>query len=89
MHGLKLSHLHKHNVCVLNFGLLAAQLASGGGEEDLEVSGAVLSLKCPITGSRVRRLGRFRLKVQQPLEVFDLDAFLPTVQRSRKWQVRF
>jgi len=57
-------------------------------DDDLvQLSGTTLSLKCPLSGRRVRTPVRFE-GPQQPLEVFDLDCFMEVVQRTRKWQVR-
>ena len=44
----------------------------------------VLSLKDPLTGSRIKMPVRF---VGTPgLVTFDLDAFLSVAERTRKWQ---
>ncbi len=44
----------------------------------------VLSLKCPLTGMRMKRPARF---AQVPgLACFDLEPFLDLAQRTRKWQ---
>lgn len=55
-----------------------------GGDEDIEVSNTVLSLRCPLTGSRIRTPARFA--PVPGLAAFDLDAFLATAERTRKWQ---
>uniref|UniRef100_A0A7N0R8M3 E3 SUMO-protein ligase SIZ1 n=1 Tax=Kalanchoe fedtschenkoi TaxID=63787 RepID=A0A7N0R8M3_KALFE len=44
----------------------------------------VISLRCPMSGSRIKVAGRFRPCVH--LGGFDLDIFLEMNQRSRKWQ---
>ena len=63
---------------------------AGGKEGDssdddaVQIGRTVLSLRCPLTGSRIRTPARF-LPVGG-LSAFDLDAFLDLVSRSRKWQ---
>ncbi len=44
----------------------------------------MLSLRCPILGSRMRVPGRFR--EVRGLACFDLEAFLEGAARTRKWQ---
>jgi hypothetical protein len=59
----------------------------GGGDEedeDLEITHTRLSLKCPLSGTRISTPARF-VDVSG-LNCFDLDTFLLTAQRSRKWQ---
>eukprot|EP00200_Dunaliella_tertiolecta_P017767 CAMPEP_0202412716 /NCGR_PEP_ID=MMETSP1128-20130828/26710_1 /ASSEMBLY_ACC=CAM_ASM_000463 /TAXON_ID=3047 /ORGANISM="Dunaliella tertiolecta, Strain CCMP1320" /LENGTH=621 /DNA_ID=CAMNT_0049018683 /DNA_START=20 /DNA_END=1882 /DNA_ORIENTATION=+ len=53
-------------------------------DEDIEVDHAVVSLKCPLTGARVKTPARF--SEIEGLMFFDLDAFLSVAERSRKWQ---
>ncbi|GBF90447.1 hypothetical protein Rsub_03443 [Raphidocelis subcapitata] len=76
------------------------QLAPANADDDLEVCGAVLSLRCPLSGARAARPARLRPRgaagaaagaaaARQPLECFDLSAFLEVAQRSRKCQSPF
>lgn len=57
---------------------------AGAEDEEIETVNTVLSLKCPLTGSRIRTPGRFN--DVGGLAAFDLDAFLSMAQRTRKWQ---
>ena len=56
----------------------------GSSSEDVQVSSNIVSLRCPLTGSRVKRAGRFM--GVDALAGFDLDAFLEMAARTRKWQ---
>lgn len=65
----------------------------GGGEaenadsdSDLEVvaESITVNLRCPMSGSRMKIAGRFRLCVH--MGCFDLETFVEMQQRSRKWQ---
>ena len=56
----------------------------GAGSEDIQVATNIVSLRCPLTGSRVQRAGRFA--GIDALAGFDLDAFLSMAARTRKWQ---
>lgn len=53
-------------------------------DDDVQTSCTVLSLRCPLTGSRIVQPALFH-KVSG-MAVFDLQAFLDTAQRSLKWQ---
>ena len=55
-----------------------------GGDEDLEIHSSVISLRCPLSGSRVRVPARF--VGVHGLVAFDLETFLSMAERSRKWQ---
>lgn len=52
--------------------------------DDIEVASTTVSLRCPMTGGRVGRAGRFQ--GIDALEAFDMDAFLSMAARTRKWQ---
>lgn len=65
----------------------------GGGEaenadsdSDLEIvaESITVNLRCPMSGSRMKTAGRFRLCVH--MGCFDLETFVEMQQRSRKWQ---
>lgn len=56
----------------------------GEGDEDLITTTTVLSLRCPLTGKRMRTPARF--SEVKGLVSFDLDAFLELAQKTRKWQ---
>eukprot|EP00873_Tetraselmis_striata_P015353 jgi/Tetstr1/435617/TSEL_024519.t1 len=59
----------------------------GGGDSDddeIECLSTVISLKCPLTGMRVKTPARFA--DVSGLNVFDLDAFLDMAQKTYKWQ---
>ncbi|KAK9806650.1 hypothetical protein WJX73_004251 [Symbiochloris irregularis] len=56
----------------------------GSASEDVQVASNIVSLRCPLTGSRVARAGRFG--GVDALAGFDLDAFLDMAARTRKWQ---
>lgn len=58
------------------------QVAADG--DDIEVASTTVSLRCPMTGGRVGRAGRFQ--GIDALEAFDMDAFLSMAARTRKWQ---
>jgi len=58
--------------------------AGDDSDDDIEVLSTVISLKCPLTGMRVKKPARFT--DVSGINVFDLDAFLVMVQRSHKWQ---
>lgn len=66
-----------------------AQAGTGKGDandsdEELVVGGTEFSLRCPLSGSRIRTPARF---VGVPgLTAFDLETFLDMVKRSKKWQ---
>ena len=64
----------------------------GGIDCEVELSGAVLSLRCPLSGARVCRPARFSSVCggggAARLEVFDLDSFLAMAQHTRKIQAR-
>ena len=62
---------------------MCAQL-HGDGDDDLVTVNTRLSLRCPLTGSRMRTPARF--SEVEGLMSFDLDAFLALAERSRKWQ---
>ena len=55
-----------------------------GGNDDIVVASNIVSLRCPMTGSRVVRAGRFQ--GIDALAGFDMDAFLSMAARTRKWQ---
>ena len=56
----------------------------GDDDDELQVGATVLSLRCPLLGSRIRTPGRF---AEVPgLACFDLEAFLDSAARTRKWQ---
>ena len=50
----------------------------------MQIGRTVLSLRCPLTGSRINTPARFA--PVGGVTAFDLDAFLDLAQRSRKWQ---
>ena len=70
-------------------GCVDAQAGPGKGDpndsdEELVVGGTEFSLRCPLSGSRIRTPARF---VGVPgLTAFDLETFLGMVKRSKKWQ---
>lgn len=55
-------------------------------DSDLEVvaESVTVNLRCPMTGSRIKRAGRFKPCVH--MGCFDLEAFVELNQRARKWQ---
>jgi E3 SUMO-protein ligase PIAS1 len=55
-----------------------------GGDSDVEVTHAAVSLRCPLTGGRIRTPAR--CSAVPGLAAFDLDAFLDVAARTRKWQ---
>jgi hypothetical protein len=44
----------------------------------------VVSLRCPLSGARIKTLAHFASV--DTMDVFDLDTFMQHVQRSGKWQ---
>ena len=62
--------------------------AQGGGagddDDDIIVGAAAASLRCPLSGMRVRRAAR--VTTSTAVAIFDLDAFLEVAERTRKWQ---
>ncbi|KAG2484222.1 hypothetical protein HYH03_016957 [Edaphochlamys debaryana] len=60
------------------------QQLRGDDDDEVQTGTTVLSLRCPLTGSRVRTPGRFAEVAG--LACFDLDAFLDSAARTRKWQ---
>ncbi|KAL3142516.1 hypothetical protein ABBQ38_002838 [Trebouxia sp. C0009 RCD-2024] len=54
------------------------------GDDDLLVSNTVISLKDPLSGTRIQTAARF--EGLPGIVAFDLDNFLTMAQRSRKWQ---
>ena len=68
---------------------LTLQGSSGKGDpndsdDELVVGGTEFSLRCPLSGSRIKTPARF---VGVPgLTAFDLETFLGMVKRSKKWQ---
>lgn len=55
-----------------------------GDDDDVIISNTVISLKDPLTGVRMATPARFT--DTEGLTAFDLDPFLETAQRTRKWQ---
>lgn len=53
-------------------------------DDDLLVSNTVISLKDPLSGTRIQTAARF--VGLSGIVAFDLDSFLSMAQRSRKWQ---
>ncbi|CAL8467896.1 g7434 [Coccomyxa elongata] len=53
-------------------------------DDEVEIGRTVVSLRCPMSGGRMRTPARFASV--GGLNAFDLDTFLDVVQRSRKWQ---
>lgn len=53
-------------------------------DDDLLVSNTVISLKDPLSGTRIQTAARF--VGLSGIVAFDLDCFLSMAQRSRKWQ---
>ncbi|DBA91014.1 TPA: hypothetical protein ACH3X2_004216 [Trebouxia sp. C0005] len=53
-------------------------------DDDLLVSNTVISLKDPLSGTRIHTAARF--VGLSGIVAFDLDSFLSMAQRSRKWQ---
>ena len=71
--------------------MLRDQQTGGGKKEEgdesddeVEIGCTVVSLRCPMSGGRMRTPARFASV--GGLNAFDLDTFLDVVQRSRKWQ---
>ena len=54
-------------------------------EVEIETVNTVVSLRCPLTGSRIKTPARFS-DVAKGLVCFDLEAFLSVAERTRKWQ---
>lgn len=50
----------------------------------MQIGRTVLSLRCPLSGARMRTPARFA--PVGGLAAFDLDTFLDLAARSRKWQ---
>jgi hypothetical protein len=64
--------------------LLCCILPQLAGDGDIEVSGAALPLRCPLSGGLITSPARFQ---DSPgLDCFDLDSFLQLAQASGKWQ---
>lgn len=56
-----------------------------GMEDDgVETVSAVISLKCPLSGMRIKTPSRFA-NVDMLEAVFDLDSFLQSAEKTRKW----
>ncbi|GIL47263.1 hypothetical protein Vafri_4124 [Volvox africanus] len=53
-------------------------------DDELQTGATVVSLRCPILGTRVRTPARF--EEVKGLACFDLEAFLDSAARTRKWQ---
>jgi hypothetical protein len=53
-------------------------------DDDVEVQETRVSLRCPLSGMRVRRAGR--ITTTMAVSIFDLDYFLESAERTRKWQ---
>ncbi|XP_021734204.1 E3 SUMO-protein ligase SIZ1-like [Chenopodium quinoa] len=78
---------------LLEDALARVRRCIGGGEtenadsdSDLEVvaESITVNLRCPMSGSRMKIAGRFRLCLH--MGCFDLETFVEMQQRSRKWQ---
>ena len=54
------------------------------GDDELSVGSTIMSLRDPLSGSRVVTPARFQ--GTNGLLAFDLDTFLGMVKRTRKWQ---
>eukprot|EP00193_Tetraselmis_chui_P000747 CAMPEP_0177758088 /NCGR_PEP_ID=MMETSP0491_2-20121128/4001_1 /TAXON_ID=63592 /ORGANISM="Tetraselmis chuii, Strain PLY429" /LENGTH=724 /DNA_ID=CAMNT_0019273805 /DNA_START=584 /DNA_END=2758 /DNA_ORIENTATION=+ len=57
---------------------------NGDADDDIVTLSTVISLKCPLTGARIKTPARF--SDVSGLSVFDLDAFLDVAQKTFKWQ---
>ncbi|XP_058204682.1 E3 SUMO-protein ligase SIZ1-like isoform X3 [Rhododendron vialii] len=59
---------------------------NGDSDSDLEVIADIftVSLRCPMSGSRIKTAGRFRPCAH--MGCFDLETFVQLNQRSKKWQ---
>lgn len=57
---------------------------AGGGGDDVEIGSSMVSLRCPLSGSRIKIPARFASV--GGLNAFDLDTFMDVVERTRKWQ---
>ncbi len=53
-------------------------------DEDMVLGAIEFTLRCPLTGSRIKTPARFA--GVPGLTAFDLDAFMGMVKRSKKWQ---
>jgi hypothetical protein len=56
----------------------------GSEDDEVEIGCTMVSLRCPLSGSRIRMPARFASV--GGLNAFDLDTFLDVAQRTRKWQ---
>ncbi|KAF6261929.1 hypothetical protein COO60DRAFT_1699517 [Scenedesmus sp. NREL 46B-D3] len=63
---------------------LAALKDKLAGDGDVEVSGAALPLRCPLSAGLISQPARFQ--GSPGLDCFDLDSFLQLAQASGKWQ---
>jgi len=55
-----------------------------GADEEVKATTSVMSLKCPFSSTRITTPGRL-LNVDALECVFDLNAFLTMVEKTRKW----
>ena len=53
-------------------------------DDDMVLGSIEFTLRCPLTGSRIKTPARFA--GVPGLTAFDLDAFMGMVKRSKKWQ---
>ncbi|GMH32755.1 hypothetical protein BSKO_00589 [Bryopsis sp. KO-2023] len=60
------------------------QVKGGGWCDGIETTSAVISLKCPLSMMRIATPARF-VDVDMLEAVFDLDSFLQSAEKTRKW----
>lgn len=64
------------------------QLGGDGDDDDVVVAATAVSLRCPLSGTRMQRPAHFSAH-STGLACFDLDSFLAMTQRSGKLQCPF
>ncbi|CAD5166671.1 E3 SUMO-protein ligase SIZ1 [Musa acuminata AAA Group] len=71
-------------VCRCIGGGAATENADSDSDLEVVANSVTISLRCPMSGSRMRIAGRFKPCVH--MGCFDLQTFVELNQRSRKWQ---
>lgn len=75
--------LHQSPAQLVTCGL-ACVPQLGSGDDDIEMTNTVVSLKCPLSGVRIVTPARFA--EVHGMAAFDLDSFISMAERTRKWQ---
>jgi hypothetical protein len=74
----------QHSCTAIHLCTVACLPQLGSGDDDIEMTNTVVSLKCPLSGVRIVTPARFA--EVHGMAAFDLDSFISMAERTRKWQ---